>query len=371
MKGTKVSSADMFPHRYCVVMCGGVGSRFWPISREGMPKQFLDFFGTGTSLLQATVDRIRGLVDPERIIIVTNSAYGHIVREQLPDIKPENILLEPARRNTAPCICWAAHHIKALDPEAAIVTLPSDHLVLRERALVEALEEGFRFVESGDRLLTIGVTPKGVATSYGYIQRGRCIPEYDGICKIKSFTEKPSEEMAKVFLATGEFFWNSGIFMWRADSILRAFEKYDPDTAVVFERGAQFYGTPAEKGFIDANYPATPSISIDYAIMEKSDNVYMLTADLGWSDMRSWKALYDASPHSHEGNVTQNCKAMLRDCRNSVFAVTGDKVVVASGLENYIVADNGNALLIFPIAEERQIRNIVTEIKSRLGEKFV
>lgn len=361
----------MNPHRYCVVMCGGIGSRFWPFSRSGMPKQFLDFFGTGRSLLQMTVDRVRELVDPERIILVTNSAYATIVRSQLPDIKESNILLEPARRNTAPCICWAAHHIHALDPEASFVTLPSDHLILKEEAFRKTLEEGFGFVEEGDRLLTIGLRPTSPATGYGYIQRGLCVPDKPGICKVKSFTEKPNLEMAKVFIATGEFFWNAGIFLWRADSVLKAFRRYDHETAAVFEAGEAFYGTPEEKEFIDKAFPNTPSISVDYAIMEKADNVYVKTADLGWSDLGTWKALYDASPHTTEGNVTQNCKVLAYDCHDTVFAADSDKIIVAAGLDGYIVAENENAILIYPIAEEQRIRNVVNDVRARFGEDYV
>lgn len=361
----------MNTHRYCVVMCGGVGSRFWPFSRTGMPKQFLDFFGTGRSLLQLTVDRILPIVDPERIILVTNSAYASIVREQLPDIKESNILLEPARRNTAPCICWAAHHIQALDPEASMVILPSDHLILKEEAFRRTIEEGFEFVESGDRLLTLGIHPTSPATGYGYIQRGRPEEGYPGIFKVKSFTEKPGLEMAKVFISTGEFSWNAGVFLWKAKSILESFAKFDKDTAVAFDGGISVYGTPAEQEFIDRVFPNTPTNSIDYAIMEKADNVYVKNADLGWSDLGSWKALYDASPHNPEGNVTQKCKVLAYDCKDSIFAVGEDKIVVAAGLDKYIVAENDNAILIYPIAEEQRIRNIVTDVRTRFGEDFV
>lgn len=361
----------MNPHRYCVVLCGGAGSRFWPVSRVGMPKQFLDFFGTGSSLLQSTVERVLPLVGADNVVVVANAAYGDIIREQLPFVKPENILLEPARRNTAPSVCWAAHHIHAMDPEASILTLPSDQLVLKEMAFLEALEQGFRFVEGGDRLLTMGIKPTFPATAYGYIQRGKGVDGFTGICRVKSFTEKPNQEMAKVFMATNEFFWNAGMFLWRADSIIRAFEKNDPDTAAVFARASELYGTSGEGDYINRHYPNTPSISIDYAILEKTDNVFVEIADLGWSDIGSWSSLYDCSPHGQDGNVSQNCRTLLRNCHNSVFAVQGDKIIVASGLDNYVVADNGNALLIYPIAEEQQIRQVVNEVKSLFGENYV
>lgn len=357
-------------HRYCVIMCGGVGTRFWPFSRTDKPKQFLDFFGTGRSLLQLTYDRILPLTDPSRILLVTNRAYYDIIREQLPDVPPENILLEPVRRNTAPCVCWAAHHIYAIDPLASIVTLPSDHLILRESEFHQVIARGLEFVEGGDRLLTIGLKPNSPHTGYGYIQRGKPT-DVENILKVKSFTEKPNVEMAKVFLSTGEFFWNSGMFMWRADSILKAFAKYDPETATVFDAGEKDYPTPEEMNFIDKAFPNAPSISIDYAIMEKADNVYVETADLGWSDLGTWNALYESSPKNSDRNVTQNCKVLASDCEGTLFAADADKIIVAAGLKDYIVADRGNALLIYPLADEQKIRQVVNDVTARFGEEYV
>lgn len=361
----------MKSHRYYVIMCGGVGSRFWPFSRNDRPKQFLDFFGTGKSLLQLTVDRISPIVDPENIILVTNRQYAGLIREQLPQVKESNILLEPARRNTAPCVCWAAEHIYAIDPEASIVTLPSDHLVLKEMEFLKAIEEGLAFVESGDRLLTLGIHPTYPNTGYGYIQKGGPVEGVDGIMKVKSFTEKPNLEMAKVFLQCGEFFWNSGIFLWTAENILKAFRKYSPDILQLLTAPDGVYNSPREMEFIDERFPSAPGISIDYAIMEKADNVFVKTVDLGWSDLGTWNALYDASPRNAEGNVTQNCKVLAGGCTGTMFAVTGDKIIVAAGLKDYIVADNGNALLIYPIADEQKIRQIVKEVKTRFGEEYI
>ena len=352
-------------------MCGGVGSRFWPFSRNDRPKQFLDFFGTGRSLLQLTVDRISPVVNPENIILVTNHAYRDIVMEQLPQVKESNILLEPARRNTAPCICWAAHHILALDPEATIITLPSDHLVLREDAFRKAVAEGFEFVEHGDRLLTLGIKPSSPNTGYGYIQEGLPVKDWPGIKKVKSFTEKPDPAMAKLFLESGEFYWNAGIFLWKASNILKAFKAYAPDIINLLESENNVYASPAEKEFIDKVFQSCPNISIDYAIMEKADNVFVKTVEFGWSDLGTWRALYEASPRNADGNVTQNCKILATGCSGSMFAVTGNKIVVADGLKDYIVADNGNALLIYPIKDEPKIRNIVNEVKDRFGEDFI
>ena len=354
--------------RYCVIMCGGVGSRFWPFSRREKPKQFLDFFGSGTTLLQATYERVLPVVDADNIVIVTNEEYSEIVREQLPDVRDENILCEPARRNTAPCLCWAAHHIASRDPEASMVVLPSDHLVLKERAFHEALSKGFDFVEGGDRLLTLGIKPTSPHTGYGYIQKGETT-EGDKILKIKSFTEKPSSEMANLFVKSGEFFWNAGIFLWKVTSILDAFAAFAPQVAAAFEGGD--YTPEGEKEFIERNFPTSPNISIDYAVMEKAPNVYVETVDLGWSDLGSWKALYDVSPHNPDGNVIRNCRLLTSECKNTLFAVKGEKVIVADGLKDYIVADSDKALLIYPAAKEQNLRHIVNEVKVRFGEEFI
>ena len=333
-----------------------------------MPKQFLDLFGSGTTLLQATYERVRPVVDAENIVIVTNKEYYDIVRAQLPDVREENILLEPARRNTAPCLCWAAHHIFARDPEASMVILPSDHLVLKETAFHEALSRGFDFVEKGDRLLTLGIKPTSPHTGYGYIQKGEPTAD-ERILKVKSFTEKPSEEMAGVFVKSGEFFWNAGIFLWKATSILEAFRNYATQVATAFDAGD--YSAAGEKEFIERKFPTAPSISIDYAVMEKAPNVYVETVDLGWSDLGSWKALYDVSPHNTDGNVTQNCRLLASDCSGTLFAVKGEKLIVADGLKDYIVADSDKALLIYPKDKEQNLRHIVNDVRNRFGEEYI
>lgn len=358
-------------HTYCVIMCGGVGSRFWPFSRQDRPKQFIDFFGTGMSLLQTTAERARALVPPERILLMTNAAYAHLVAQQLPWIPIQNILSEPARRNTAPCICWAAHHIAAADPDATIVTMPSDHLILREKAFTDAVSEGIDFVAQTGALLTLGIKPTGPNTGYGYIQQGKPEQKWPGILKVKSFTEKPDLKLAEFFVQSGEFFWNAGIFLWRADAILHAFDQLDPETASVFNEGNPLYGTAAELEFIARTYPSAPSNSVDYAIMEKAPNVYVKTVDLGWSDLGTWRSLRDMSPRTRDGNVTQNCKVLAQDCSDSIFAVNGNKIIVASGLDNYIVADNGNALLIYPIDQEQKVKQIVNEVGLRFGNEFI
>lgn len=360
----------MNPHRYCVIMSGGIGSRFWPYSRTDRPKQFIDFFGTGRSLLQMSYDRILPLVDPENVIVVTNEVYAPLVAEQLPEVKPENILYEPARRNTAPCIAWAAHHIAALDPEASMIVAPSDHIITREREFERSIADGFDFVEKHDALLTLGITPTRPETGYGYIQVSD--PSAGGIVKVKTFTEKPDIELARVFLESGEFFWNSGIFIWTARAILEALRRCSPDLARVFDLGAGKFGTPAEQAFIDEAFPSCPSISIDYAVIEKAPNVYVETVNFGWSDLGTWRSLFENSPKNPDGNVTQNCNVMAGDSERCIFAVANQgKLVVVRGLKDYIIADSDDVLLIHPLDSEQRIRQVVTAVEERFGGKFL
>lgn len=368
LKTTNSMTTQHNPHRYCVIMCGGVGSRFWPYSRADRPKQFIDFFGIGRSLLQMTYDRLLPLVPPERIVVVSNERYANLIREQLPDIADSNILLEPARRNTAPCVAWAANHISAIDPEASMIVCPSDHLVTREREFEKAILEGFEFVESHDALLTLGIEPTRPETGYGYIQAGQRTA--GNISSVKTFTEKPDIELAKVFLSTGEFFWNSGIFLWSVRSILTALQTCSPDVANVFVAGADVMATPDETEFISRAFPACPAISVDYAVMEKAKNVYVETVSFGWNDLGTWSALYDHSPKNREANVTQNCKVLAYNAQGNIFAVSGDKLVAVDGLQDYIVADSGDVLLICPKANEQLIKRIVNDAKVNFGDKF-
>lgn len=350
-------------------MCGGIGSRFWPYSRESRPKQFLDFLGTGRSLLQMSFDRISSLVPPENVLVVTNAQYKPLISEQLPELPDDNILLEPARRNTAPCIAWAAYHIAARDPEASIIVCPSDHLITRDEVFRDAILKGFEFVETHDALLTLGITPTRPETGYGYIQVGEKV-EGD-ICRVKTFTEKPKLELAKVFLETGEFFWNSGIFLWSAKTIIRELITNAPDVANVFEKGRHLFGTSAERQFIEENFPGCVGISIDFAVMEKAKNVYVECVSFGWNDLGTWSALYDNSPKNRDANVTQNCRVLAYDSTDNVFAVKDDKLVVVAGLSGYIVADRGDVLLICPKAEEQKIKQMVNDVKMTFGDKYI
>lgn len=350
-------------------MCGGIGSRFWPYSRESRPKQFLDFLGTGRSLLQMSFDRISALVPPENVLVVTNAQYKSLISEQLPELPDDNILLEPARRNTAPCIAWAAYHIAARDPEASIIVCPSDHLITRDEVFRDAILKGFEFVETHDALLTLGITPTRPETGYGYIQVGEKV-EGD-ICRVKTFTEKPKLELAKVFLETGEFFWNSGIFLWSAKTIIRELITNAPDVANVFEKGRHLFGTSAERQFIEENFPGCVGISIDFAVMEKAKNVYVECVSFGWNDLGTWSALYDNSPKNRDANVTQNCRVLAYDSTDNIFAVKDDKLVVVAGLSGYIVADRGDVLLICPKAEEQKIKQMVNDVKMTFGDTYI
>ena len=356
-------------NRYCVIMCGGVGSRFWPFSKAALPKQFIDFFGTGRSLLQTAMDRIQGIVPLNNILLLTNESYAPLIKQQLPEIQDSQILLEPARRNTAPCIAWAAHHIKALNPDAKMMVAPSDHLIINVEKFRQSVLDAFDFIEGRDALVTMGIKPSRPETGYGYIQVGE--PIQGNFSSVKTFTEKPDENLARIFLESGEFFWNSGMFFWSADSILKALNTCAPEIDAVFERGRQYFGTSQEMEYINANFEACPSISIDFAVMEKARNVYVETVDFGWNDLGTWRSLYDNSPKNSDGNVTQKCKALMFNSHNNIVAIKGDKLVVASGLEGYIVADVDDALLIVPLEEEQRIKQYVNEVKSKFGDKYL
>lgn len=360
---------DLSDHRYCVIMCGGIGSRFWPYSRTSRPKQFIDFLGTGRSLLQMSYDRILTIVPKENIIIVTNSQYADLVKEQLPELRDSQILFEPARRNTAPCIAWAAYHIHAIDPLASMIVTPSDHLITRERDFEDSVLKGFEFIEQNEALLTLGITPTRPETGYGYIQVGKKVT--DSISKVKTFTEKPDKELAKVFLQSGEFFWNSGIFLWRTSTIINSFRTLAPEIAGVFDKGEPYYNTPQETAFVDENFPGCVNISIDYAIMEKSQNVYVECVNFGWNDLGTWSALFDNSPKNRDGNVTQNCNVLSYESSGNIFAVRGNKLVVVNGLKDYIIADAGDVLLICPKSEEQRIKQMVNDAKVNFGDRYL
>lgn len=291
---------------YCVIMAGGIGSRFWPLSKNRMPKQFLDVLGTGKSFIRSTFERFRPLVPVENFLVVTSESYKELVLSHLPELRPEQVLAEPVRRNTAPCIAYAARRIAAENPEADMVVTPADHLITGEAEFQRIVREGLGFVSGSDKLMTIGIKPSRPETGYGYIQvdaSPRSETAGTEICKVKTFTEKPNVEMARVFVESGEFFWNSGIFVWSVAGILRALGTYLPEIDAAFAGGREKYGTPQEQAFVDAVYPACDNISIDYGVMEKSPEVYVRCGDFGWSDIGTWGSLYQHAVRDENGNA--------------------------------------------------------------------
>ena len=337
-------------------MAGGIGSRFWPYSRKDKPKQFLDFFGTGHTLLQQTFDRYSKIVPKENIFIATNIQYEKLVKEQLPDLNEDQILLEPTRRNTAPCIAWASIHIKQLNPDANIIVAPADHLILKETEFIEAITKGLEFVAQSPQLLTLGIKPSRPETGYGYIQIAE---EKDGIFyKVKTFIEKPQLEFAQVFIESNEFYWNSGIFLWNVNTILKAFETHIPEICETFKS-------------YENDLEALPNISIDYAIMEKAENVYVQICNFGWADLGTWGALHEASPKDQHKNVIMKGHTLLYECKDNIIAIPKGKLAVLQGLEDYLIADTDNVLLVCRKDDENSIRRYVNDVQVKLGDEFV
>jgi mannose-1-phosphate guanylyltransferase len=360
---------------FCVIMAGGVGSRFWPLSRSAKPKQFLDILGTGKSLLRQTFERFIKLFPPENILIVTSSEYGKLVREQIPEIPEHNILLEPFRRNTAPCIAYASHKIKKMDTAAKIIVAPSDHLIIKEDIFLEVVRKGLDFVGQENALLTLGITPSRPETGYGYIQIDSEETEMDlkesSISRVKTFTEKPDYKMAKVFVESGDFYWNAGIFFWSLESILYAMQRHLPEVDAVFSEGDNIYFTPEEEKFIAEAYSGCKNISIDYGVMEKASNVFVLTSDFGWSDLGTWGSLYEQKKKNNEGNSIVGEKVMTYDLENCIINMPDEKLVVLQGLKNYIVVESDGVLLICKMKDEQKIKNIVLDVRLQKGEKFI
>lgn len=362
-------------NNYCVIMAGGIGSRFWPLSKNRMPKQFLDVLGTGKSFIRSTFERFRPVVPDSNFLVVTSEMYKDLVLEHLPELKPEQVLTEPVRRNTAPCIAYAAYRIAAENPEATMVVTPSDHLITGEAEFQAIVREGLDFVGGSENLMTIGIKPSRPETGYGYIQIDTAPhAETDGtaICKVKTFTEKPNLEMAKIFVESGEFFWNSGIFIWSVPGILKAFGTYLPEMNARFAAGAGDYGTTSERSFVHAIYPSCENISIDYAIMEKSPDVYVRCGDFGWSDIGTWGSLYQHAVRDEQGNVLGgDGQAIAYNTKGTVINVPKGRVAVVEGLEDYLVIEKDNALLICRRENEQNIRNYVEDVKYRFGEEFI
>lgn len=355
---------------YCVIMAGGVGSRFWPLSKSSLPKQFIDVMGTGRSFLRATFDRFAPVVPTENFLVVTSAAYRDLVLEHLPELTPDQVLCEPLRRNTAPCIAYATYRIEKSCPTARIVVTPADHLVTSEVEFQRVISRGLDFVEGNDKMLTVGINPSRPETGYGYIQYDGSAADA-GMSRVKTFTEKPNHDMAEAFLRSGDFLWNSGIFIWSLGAIRGAFERYLPQLAANFERGRPFYATDAERGFIDELYPECENISIDYGIMEKAENVYVCQGDFGWSDIGTWGSLYQNASKDEQGNVITSGNVLTYNTSGTIVSIPEGMVAVVEGLEDCLVVQKGDVLLVSRMSQEQSIRNFVDDVKMRFGEKFV
>ena len=360
-------------HHFCVIMAGGIGARFWPMSLSSHPKQFIDILGIGETLIQQTYNRFARIMNRENIFIVTNEAYIDLIRQQIPGIPGDRVLCEPSRRNTAPCIAYANYRILAIDPKAQIVVAPSDHIILNEELFLQNIQTALEAAASNDWLLTLGIRPSRPDTGYGYIQFDEEVvyQKDPHLKRVKTFTEKPNLELAQTFLKCGDFLWNAGIFVWSLSSIMKAFEEFLPEVNVLFRQGVGKYGTPDEKMFINDAYSICKSISIDYGIMEKAANVFVLAVDFGWSDLGTWGSLYENRQLDENGNTIIGKNVMAYDSKNCIVNMPSEKLVVMQGLNDYIVVESEGMLLICKKSNEQQIRQFVNDIRLEKGESFV
>ncbi|MCF6130329.1 mannose-1-phosphate guanylyltransferase [Flavobacterium sp. AS60] len=341
---------------YAIVMAGGVGSRFWPVSTTDFPKQFHDMLGSGDTLIQKTFSRLSKLIPAENILILTNERYNDLVLEQLPMVKQAQILLEPAMRNTAPCILYASLKIQKQNPEAVIVVAPSDHWIEDEDKFSGNLQQCFDFCKNENALMTLGIQPTFPNTGFGYIEFDKS--DANPIKKVNQFREKPDYETAKSFLDAGNFLWNGGIFIWSVKSITEAFEKFQPQMNALFQQGSESYNTDSEKQFIQTNYEKAENISIDYAVMEKAKNVYVLPATFDWNDLGTWGSLHDKLDKDDNNNTVVNATVILENASNNIIRSEAKKLVVIDGLDDYIIVDNENVLMIYPKSKEQDIKRI-------------
>lgn len=351
-------------------MAGGIGSRFWPESRQHMPKQFLDILGTGRTLIQDTYVRFRDICPKENIFVVTHHSYEHLVREQLPELPESNIIKEPFRKNTAPAAAYVTYKLQAMNPEATIMLAPADHLITDQRNFEIKAFQGLDYARRNDAILTFGIQPTRPDTGYGYIQYAKDALE-DGVAKVIVFTEKPDLELARVFLSSGDFVWNSGIFVWKAETFTKAFKEHQPEMAEVFEQGRNAYNTPREYVTMERLYTQCTNLSIDYGLMEKANNVHVIPSNFGWSDLGTWESAYENSDKDYLGNATNKENVFIVDASNCMVKSNKDKLVVLQGLHNFIVVDTSDVLLICERSEEQAIKEYVAEIKRNMGDKFL
>ncbi|WP_282089018.1 mannose-1-phosphate guanylyltransferase [Aquimarina algiphila] len=353
---------------YAILMAGGVGSRFWPVSTTEFPKQFHDMLGTGETLIQRTFSRLTKIIPKENIFILTNQRYNDLVLEQLPEVQQNQVVTEPAMRNTAPCILYASLKIQKDNPDAVMVVAPSDHWIEDETAFIANLEQSFIACSKSDILMTLGIQPTFPNTGYGYIH-------YDKESKVArkkviQFTEKPDYDTAKQFLSTGNYLWNAGIFIWSAKSIITAFSRFQKEMTALFEKGIQVYNTKEEGDFINTNYPLAENISIDYAILEKAENVYVFPATFDWNDLGTWGSLYDKLDKTEANNAVVNANVLAVNASNNMIRTSSDKIVVVDGLEDYIIVDKEDVLLIYPKSKEQDIKVVLKKVKEKYGEQY-
>jgi mannose-1-phosphate guanylyltransferase len=357
-------------NNYVAIMAGGIGSRFWPVSRTALPKQFLDLLGTGRSLIQWTYSRFKHICPKENIYFITNEAYIETLKEQIPEISDENIISEPSRKNTAPCAAYFAHKMMALNPKANIIMSPADHLIMDEHAFERTTFDALDFVAHNEALLTMGIKPTRPDTGYGYIQFD-VEKDQDKVYRVRTFTEKPSLELARTFLKSGDFLWNSGIFIWNVKTIMAALAKYLPEMHEVFLQATDVYNTPAEHDMIAELYSQCTNISIDYGIMEKAKNVYTIPSYFGWCDLGTWESAYENSEKDYLGNAVYGKNVMVIDASECMIKAPDNKLVVVQGLENFIVIDTPDVLLVCERNREQQIKEYVAEVKRNKGDKYL
>ena len=353
---------------YAILMAGGVGSRFWPVSTTEYPKQFHDMLGSGLTLIQKTFNRLSTFVPKENILILTNERYKNLTLEQLPEISEKQLILEPAMRNTAPCILYAALKIQKENPAATMIVAPSDHWIEDEKAFAADVEKCFKKSLEEDVLCTLGIQPSFPNTGFGYIEYIKS--DIAALKKVAQFREKPDYATAKEFLNQGNFLWNAGIFIWSASTIVNAFKKFQPEQYALFKRGMEMYNTDSEKAFIDENYQKAENISIDYAILEKSDFIYVLPATFDWNDLGTWGSLYDKLKNTDGENVLINGKMLAQDSHGNMVKLPEGKLAVIEGLKDYIIVDKEEVLLIMPKSKEQNIKEVLARVKKKFGEHY-
>lgn len=353
-----MNSSKTVNHSHLVIMAGGIGSRFWPMSTPERPKQFVDVLGTGRTFIQMTVDRFKGILPAENVWVVTSQAYEDIVAEQLPEVPRGNILLEPCRRNTAPCIAYAAWRIKSIDPKATIVVSPSDHLVLDVPEFQRVITSAMNFASTSDAIVTLGMKPTRPETGYGYIQTDMSCPSARNkeIYRVDAFREKPDLATAEKYIRKPNMLWNAGIFIWNVSTVVNALRVYAPEINEVFENLLPLYGTDKEQEAINENFPKCESISVDYAILEKSEEIYCFPASFGWSDLGTWGSLRENVSRDNNGNAVIGNNVQTFETRDCVIHCSEERRVVVQGLEGYIVAEKDNTLLICKLSEEQRIK---------------